>query len=160
MKKSREELINRPLRSEDIPPSLQRLNKFLKRGSWQEADRETDLLLLKFSQRTTIAAHPDDEPGKLYLPDEELIIMDKLWIRNSRRKFGFSTQKNIWVQCGGQPGVFDKSILERFGDQVGWRKNGHWLDYKKIGYDISGFIGHLPTAIEHREYCEVILATF
>ncbi|NJN76811.1 MAG: GUN4 domain-containing protein [Synechococcaceae cyanobacterium RL_1_2] len=156
--KSRQELISQPLRPEDIPNSLQRLNKFLKRGSWQDADRETDLLLLKFSQRTTVAAGVNDEPGKLYLPDLELIVMDKLWIRNSRRKFGFSVQKEIWQQCGGEPGSFDKSVLESFGEKVGWRKNGRWLDYKKIGYDISGFVGHLPTAIEHREYCEVILS--
>jgi hypothetical protein len=118
-----------------IPDHYQTLVNYLASGSWREADQETDKLMLK-------AVGPEAERrGYLELeeicnfPCKELLLIDGLWVKFSGGKFGFSVQKQIYVECGAKldgkyPG---NKIWHEFCDRIGWqRRGGEYLSYKNL----------------------------
>lgn len=76
--------------------------------------------------------------------------IDKLWVKHSNGRFGFSVQKRIWKNLGGgcDTDYTDCEVEEKFGDVVGWRKEGNWLYYVDL-YDSPRTAppGHLPLAL-------------
>jgi hypothetical protein len=82
----------------------------------------------------------------LNFPCEELRAIDMLWVRYSNGRFGFSVQKQIYVECGGKPdGEYSgDEIWERFGDRVGWRKEDQWLDYSALDPSFASPKGIFP----------------
>ena len=122
------------------------MEKYLKNGEWRKADEETDRVMLQIG----------DKDGKGYLelddirnfPVEDLRTIDQLWLKYSNGHFGFSIQKEIWIELGGklddsyQPDTFDK-----FSDRIGWRKNTNWLDYSQLIFNTNAPLGHLPSLI-------------
>jgi serine protease Do len=71
--------------------------------------------------------------------------MDQLWLKYSNGKFGFSVQKQIWLDLGGKlDGEPDLDTFEKLGDRVGWRKNNDWLSYDSYTYSTNALQGHLP----------------
>lgn len=121
----------------------QKLEEYLKNGQWKEADHETYRLMI-----TTVGK----EEGQYFTSKEEilnfpcdvLLTIDHLWVTHSQGKFGFSVQKDIYVnQCGGVPdGQYDQKAFRKFGDAVGWRENGRWEF--NVKFDTSSPSGHLP----------------
>jgi hypothetical protein len=99
------------------------LNKVLAAGKWNEADKETSLIIEKIIDRYSV---PDSVPGKSYdyqnknFPLEELRILDQLWVKYSGGRFGLSVQKQAWIDSGGTPGVYDVHDFWKFKDTVGW----------------------------------------
>jgi hypothetical protein len=57
-----------------------------------------------------------------------------LWLKYSKGKFGFSVQKQIWLDCGGKVGVYDYDIYRKFADKVKWRNQGNWLSYDELNF--------------------------
>lgn len=118
-----------------------KLNKLLKAKKWKQADLETEKIMLMVAKRT--------EQGYLQLQDIEnfpcfdLHIIDQLWLEHSGGKFGFSVQRRIYQSLGGGKN-YDLLIWRAFGDQVGWRREGKWLDYSDINFAITAPVGHLP----------------
>ncbi|MDX2099186.1 MAG: GUN4 domain-containing protein [Leptolyngbyaceae cyanobacterium bins.59] len=117
-----------------IPDRYANLVNYLATAQWKDADRETDKMMLEAVGQAAV------ERGYLKLeeirnfPCEDLRLIDQLWVKFSGGKFGFSIQKQIYVECGGKldgkyPG---EEIWERFGDRVGWRKDGNWLSYSHM----------------------------
>jgi hypothetical protein len=124
----------------------QNLENYLKNQQWREADEETYRLMI-----TTVGK----EEGQLFdredmenFPCEDLRTIDQLWVKYSKGHFGFSVQKNIWLECGGVPGEYDYDIFRKFGDRVGWRKGGSWLSDKELTYVLKSTtpVAHLPVA--------------
>ena len=111
----------------------QKLKELLEAKQWREADKETYRLMI-----TTVGKEegqwfaPED---LLNLPCEDLRTLDKLWVKYSKGKWGFSIQKQIWQACGS-PMEYNAQ-WEKFGDRVGWRKRGKWLDYEKFTFDLE-----------------------
>lgn len=105
----------------------QLLETYLKNHQWKEADRETYRLMI-----TTVGKEEGQwfkEEDLLNFPCEDLKTIDSLWVKYSKGHFGFSVQKKIYVECGATldgkyPG---DEIWDKFGDRVGWRRNGEWL---------------------------------
>lgn len=93
-----------------------KLRDLLKAGKWKEADQETLTLMLK-------AANIGNEE---YLniesvenfPCADLYTIDNLWIKYSSGQFGFSLQKEIWRNVGGELGHDDTGIRENFDDST------------------------------------------
>lgn len=116
------------------------LQELLIAQKWREADEETRRLMLKVAHR--------EKEGWLdsrsidSFPCQDLQTIDRLWVQASRGRFGFSIQKQVWDSVGGQPNA-DWETYCRFGDRVGWRINGNWLN-NTIAFDPMGSIGHLP----------------
>jgi hypothetical protein len=71
--------------------------------------------------------------------------MDQLWVKYSKGKFGFSVQKQIWLDLGGKlDGEPDWDTFVKLSDRVGWRKNNEWLSYDNYTFSTNAPQGHLP----------------
>ena len=79
-------------------------------------------------------------------PCQDLGTIDKLWVRYSNGKFGFSVQKQIYQGLGGIK-EYDKKVWEAFGDKVGWHKGGSWLRYSELAFSEKHYMGHLPVVV-------------
>jgi GUN4-like/NACHT domain len=121
------------------------LEKLLQAKQWREADHETSRLMI-----TTVGKEEGqwfDREDLSNFPCEDLRVLDGLWVRYSEGKWGFSVQKRIWQECGSPGPYNDKTEAqwEQFGDRVGWRKDGNWLEYKKLALtntgELPGFVG-------------------
>jgi eukaryotic-like serine/threonine-protein kinase len=112
-----------------------RLHNLLEQHQWQDADQETDAIILQVCDR--------QGQGKLGIEDirefpcRDLRTLDKLWIKYSGGRFGFSIQRRLWVKV-------DRDY-EAFGDQVGWRQHAIWLPYTELTFGIAAPEGHLPS---------------
>jgi uncharacterized caspase-like protein len=124
-----------------------KLEGFLKAEQWQEADRETANLMLKVADREQ-EGWLDANSIKNF-PCEVLGRIDQLWIDSSAGKFGFSAQKQTYLEiCGGNSdGQYDESAWNCFGNSVGWRVNNQWISYEKLTFNISADKGHLPALL-------------
>ncbi|MGJ5634832.1 GUN4 domain-containing protein [Nostoc sp. CALU 1950] len=95
------------------------------------------------------------------LPRKDLNNINKLWLKYSNGRFGFSVQKRIWKRLGGGSDTTYNSeeIQEKFGDEVGWRKEGDWVYYSDIYYSRTAPSGHLPICLmlnsEKSERCDI-----
>ena len=52
-------------------------------------------------------------------------------------------QKQIYQSVGGTK-EYDSKVWRKFGDKVGWRKGGQWLDYSELTFSKEHYRGHLP----------------
>jgi hypothetical protein len=134
----------------------QKLEELLKAGHWRDADKETYRLMI-----TTVGKEDGqwfDPEDLLNFPCEDLKAIDGLWVKYSQGKFGFSVQKQIYMDCGAKldgkyPG--DK-IWHRFCDRVGWRKGGNYLNYSNLKANPSlSPIGEFPWG---RRRCSSLLS--
>ncbi|WP_017299457.1 GUN4 domain-containing protein [Nodosilinea nodulosa] len=125
-----------------------KLHGFLKTGDWEAADYETYLRMLEVVGRQDGDWIRDAE--LLSFPCADLLTIDQLWVNYSKGRFGFSVQKQIYVECGAKldghyPG--DKT-WEKFGDKVGWRWKNSSIDsviyYSDVTFRTSAPVGHLP----------------
>ncbi len=64
--------------------------------------------------------------------------INQLWLLASKGKFGFSVQKQIWVDLGGNPKEY--YLTERFLRRVGWGET-------KIVFEPRAARGHLPLGV-------------
>jgi len=125
----------------------QQLEDLLKNQQWREADQETYRLMI-----TTVGKENGQWFGRGDLenfPCDDLQTLDQLWVNYSNGKWGFSAQKQIWQQCGSP---LDYSYLwDKFGARVGWRKDGGWVSYDDLTYDLNKSIkGELPAFLRGR----------
>jgi hypothetical protein len=130
---------------ETIPDRYHMLLIYVTGGQWQDANQETDRLMLDIIGRK--------EKGFLYpqdlerFPCEDLRIIDRLWVRFSDGLFGFSIQKQIFIETGNPlDGKWHKTTFAEFCDRTVWRKNDTWMSYPDdIAFDLFAPKGHLPS---------------
>ncbi|MGI0486914.1 caspase, EACC1-associated type [Pantanalinema rosaneae CENA516] len=120
------------------------LRDLLKAQDWKAADRETYRVMIRAVGKEEGKGFTQDE--LLNFPCTDLKTIDALWVKYSKGHFGFSVQKKIYVECGGKlngeyPG---DEIWEKFGDRVGWRKDGQWLNYSDLNPSLSSPQGNFP----------------
>ena len=120
-----------------------KLRDLLKANQWKDADRETYLVMLQAVERMEgdwIRAKEIQS-----FPCTDLRTIDQLWVKYSNGHFGFSVQKKIYLDCGGNPdGSYDGTVWKKFGDRVGWRVNNTQINYSEVTFDITSQEGHLP----------------
>lgn len=122
------------------------LQNLLAQYEWQEADIETAKLMLQVMGRNYW--------NEVYKEDilnfscQAFDKIDQLWQQYSHSYFGFSVQQSIWNEIGGQ---VDYETEKKLGDRLGWRKEGHWLDYDQLTFKLSPTtpMGHLPVKWLH-----------
>ena len=117
------------------------LRELLTLGNLKKADQETAKILLKLTNREKQGWL--DKHHLEQLPCNELQIINQLWYETSNGRFGFSVQKKLYQNLGGQQN-YDSKIWREFGDKVGWRKNNNWLSYKDLNFNLWAPQGHLP----------------
>jgi serine/threonine protein kinase len=137
--KSQEEVELRSLFGVDY----NRLEQLLAEGQWQQADLETRRVMLQ-------AANRDRE--QCWFREEDIVnfscidlqTIDRLWVKYSDGKFGFSVQRHIWESLGA--GTSDEAE-EQLADRLGWRSQGKWLYYPELTFDLTAPHGHLPSSV-------------
>ena len=120
-----------------------KLRDLLKAKKWKEADEETDRVILKVVRR--------ELEGWLRYEDaqnfscQDLGMIDKLWVKYSNGEFGISVQEQIYHNLGGTK-EYNLEVWKKFGDKVGWRQKGEWLNYTELTSLEEHYSGHLPVA--------------
>ncbi len=108
-----------------------RLRDLLKAGKWREADTETYEVMIRAMGKKSGQGFTTDE--LLNFPCTDLRTIDGLWVKYSQGKFGFSVQKQIYVECGNPlDGKYHYETWKLFADRVGWRKDGSYLNYRDL----------------------------
>ncbi|WP_254625977.1 GUN4 domain-containing protein [Nostoc sp. TCL240-02] len=117
------------------------LQNFLKANKWQKANEETTRLLLKASGREILG--PLDSPSSIgtlgdrdieLIPCQDLYTIDNLWMKYSRKKFGFSIHLNIYKEVR---------------DWHEFVKRVRWFSKESIEFSLKSPLGHLPTPPPH-----------
>jgi hypothetical protein len=127
------------------------LERYLKNGQWEKADKETDRLMI-----TEVGKEDSqwfDRDDLLNFPCEPLRAIDGLWVKHSGGKFGFSVQKKIYLskECGGIPdGKYHRKAWDKFCHKNGWQEDNMYVE---VRYDLASPVGHLPVGdyIRNRE---------
>ncbi|MDF5730817.1 MAG: GUN4 domain-containing protein [Rhizonema sp. PD38] len=130
--------------SSDRSIDYTRLRNLLKAGKWQDADDETYSVMLK-----VVGREEDDwitEEELLNFPCTDLRTIDSLWVKYSSGRFGFSVQKKIYLEVGGQTDriSYDQLLRDEFCDRVGWRERKLWITRDQVNYSFRARPGHLP----------------
>lgn len=124
-----------------------KLRDLLAAGKWKDADDETSLVMLQ-----AVGREKDDSiryEELLNFPCTDLRTIDRLWVKYSDGRFGFSVQKEIYLSVGGKPdGKYNEEAWNKFGDRVGWRVESDWISYTKVTFDTSAPTGHLPNKLK------------
>jgi hypothetical protein len=125
------------------------LRELLSQKAWGSADNKTWYLMLAAANRQggEEVVTLDRESVKKF-SCEDLRIIDREWLNASGGKFGFSVQLRIFKQTGNTPGSYNEETYNRFGNVVGWRKNGSWLRGENLITGTNALAiapqGHLP----------------
>ncbi|KAM3111748.1 GUN4 domain-containing protein [Phormidesmis sp. 146-33] len=123
-----------------IPERYRSLQNYLSNGRWEEADQETfDVMLEVAKQKEKGYLNKEDIRR---FPCNDIYIIDQLWVKFSGGRFGFSVQKQIYIETGNTPdGQYHKGSWEKFCNQVGWMQN---QEYVEATPDTSALEAHLP----------------
>jgi hypothetical protein len=126
-----------------------KLRDLLKAQKWKAADQETCQVMLRaVGKECKDGTIPGDDLRDF--PCTDLKTINSLWVKYSNGHFGFSLQKQIYykyAQTAPAPVLFTLDIdlvWEKFGDRVGWRKNGRWLWDDELNPSLSSAQGVLP----------------
>jgi serine/threonine protein kinase len=120
------------------------LKELLAAGKWQEADEETTKTMLRITGRENDGWLEESEISSF--PCADLRTIDKLWLKYSQGRFGFSVQKRLYQSLGGTRS-FQQQIWDTFGDTVGWRKSQKWMYYNELNFNINAPSAHLPAGV-------------
>ncbi|MCU0547908.1 MAG: GUN4 domain-containing protein [Leptolyngbya sp. Prado105] len=121
-----------------------KLRDLLKAQQWKEADYETYLVI-----RQAVGKQQGSEMQEqdlLNFPCADLRTINDLWIRYSGGRFGFSVQKQLYLNFGGQPDGQDhyREAWEALCSRVEWIVNGESIAYDQLTFTIAAPVGHLP----------------
>ena len=132
------------------------LKNLLKEQEWRKADELTTKHMLNAGNRES-QGWLNEESIKAF-PCEDLRTIDQLWVHYSNRKFGFSIQKNLWLECGGEIGKYDYEIWKSFAIKVGWYypQKDYWRTYTEFMYNTANAQNALPASLPSivRKDCE------
>jgi hypothetical protein len=125
-------------------PDYAELQKALEAQNFQRANELTREALLQGANRQNQGWLRSEDIQKI--PCADLQKLDQLWREASQGRFGFGVQYSIFVKTGNRPGrLMSADAYERFGEAVGWRKDGQWVIFKQnIDFSLAAPIGHLP----------------
>ncbi|WP_204152419.1 GUN4 domain-containing protein [Leptolyngbya sp. CCY15150] len=135
---------------ERIPDCYRNLVNYLANGAWKEADQETERQMLKAVGSDAEKRGCLDLEEIREFPCDDLRIIDRLWVKFSGGRFGFSVQKQIWVEVGGKLDYSKdlEAAVKAYGkmsDRNGWQQSGSFISPSDVIFDITAPLGHLPS---------------
>lgn len=113
---------NQPLAKADYT----KLEQLLAAGKWKEADLETTNKMLEVAGRKKEGWRSLEDVEKFSCPD--LREMDRLWVKYSEGRFGFSVQKRIYQSLGGTKEHDELVLWEALGWATPLGKKGKEYD--------------------------------
>lgn len=123
-----------------------KLQELLAAGNLREADWETIRVIQAITKEPDLAAITPDDMREF--PCEELRVIDSLWRKYSQGRFGFSVQIQTYQSVGGSFYSTinqDNTVIEKFGEVVGWRVDGKWLKCDDLDYTLAAPLGCHPS---------------
>ncbi len=123
------------------------LDELLKAQEWSKANDETFRVMLKAAKAEKKRYLESEDVDRF--PCEDLQIINKLWLRYSGGKFGFSVQKEIYQSLGGT-NKFNHKVWENFCDLVGWKKLKE-RNLSSLTFDLNAPQAHLPRPERERD---------
>lgn len=129
-------------KSTSVSSLYQQLEQHLAAAQWQEADLQTNRIMLQVAGREKEGWLNTQSIKNFSCSDFQRI--DKLWLKYSDGHFGFSVQKPIYLETGNPLGEYNPIAYRRFGEQVGWREKGYWKSHVDLRFDKLAPKGHLP----------------
>ena len=120
------------------------LKKMLSKEDFKAADKETARIMLWVARREKEGYLREEDIEKF--PCRDLRTIDQLWLASSGGKFGFSVQKQIWIECGGKLGQYNEKTMAKFYEYLGWKVGDEWVFYNNLCWDKRAPKGHLPRA--------------
>ena len=109
----------------------------LKNQSWREADQLTNELMILIANRIETGSLEIEDIKKFSCSDLKKI--DNYWVQNSDERFGFSVQKQIWLDRGNRLGFTEPTEADivnqkSFARDVGWYDSGgkEYKSYKEV----------------------------
>lgn len=136
---------NQPITKADYT----KLRELLANGQWKEADVETAKKMLEVPGRQQAGSLSYKDIENFSCPD--LRAMDKLWVKYSKGRFGFSVQKDIYQSLGGTKEHNEKVWVD-FSEEIVWKEKGEkgkWLYYQELAFNINAPKAHLPAGAGH-----------
>ncbi|MBE9247812.1 GUN4 domain-containing protein [Dolichospermum sp. LEGE 00240] len=124
-----------------VGQDYRKLRNLLAAENWKEADMETARVMSNVAKLVEIGGLK-----RKYItnfPSKDLQTIDKLWVKYSNGKFGFSVQKKIYQELGGVR-HYDDDVWESFIDEVGWITWGRSNWYSNVTFKKTAPQGHLP----------------
>lgn len=133
---------------------MQKLEDLLKLKNWKEANKETRVILVELFNNIYLV---NEEYDYLFIPEDFLNFsceyvnkIDNIWITYSNGKYGFSVQKNIYLNAGGKLNYLsgehkkelDSNAGEKFLSNIGWSFSTP--DSIKFNDYANAPEGHLP----------------
>nr|YP_009392803.1 hypothetical protein [Caloglossa intermedia]ARW61365.1 hypothetical protein [Caloglossa intermedia] len=114
------------------------LNNALKEKKFQKADEITKNYLIQLAQENIKVKRKWLYFTDIHsIPPYDLFFIDLLWKIYSNSRFGFSVQRNIWLSCNKNWGIF----LEK----INWNQENKIKRYPdEFTWNTSATKGHLP----------------
>ncbi|MEM6839179.1 MAG: GUN4 domain-containing protein [Cyanobacteria bacterium P01_C01_bin.120] len=122
-----------------------RLRRLLYQQQWEEADKETEYLMLSgFS--TDMRPLSETTVSSLSQYCDDVRTIDQLWSRHSQGKFGFAAQYQAYAKQEQQPGDFLAAVGWLEGISIGGATFlPRPIPYRELQFDLQALDGHLPT---------------
>ena len=131
----------------------QQLEDYLVAKQWYEADEETYKLMITAVGKDVGQGFSAKDVKEF--PCDELLAIDALWVKHSDGLYGFSVQKQIYVDCGGKLdfSLPSSKTWEKFCDRTAWKSEGKWVDYPDQFFknNFMSVKGHLPKMGNYRD---------
>lgn len=136
--KGKKRLLNYFPWSSEVGADLSKLHDLLIAKKWKKADLETRRLMLAIAKADRPFDRVLTQKDIATFPATDLLNIDRLWIRYSSGKFGFTVVKQI----------FDRVDRDypKLASKVGWVRADKWLQYEDLTFSDKAFRGHLPVA--------------
>ena len=122
-----------------------KIQQYLAESNWFEADKETIRLILSVTAKEIEELTPEDIQ---HFPCNDLIVIDRLWMKYSDGRFGFSPQLKIYQELGGGFNTIleqNRQLIETWGEHLGWRKDNRWLPCDELDFSLNAPLGCHPS---------------
>lgn len=122
-----------------------RLQNLLATGQWKKAEKETQAVMLEAAGQEREGWLKLEEEDIANFPCTDLRTIDRLWVKYSNGRFGFSVQHRIWQRSQGLEET-ERATFRRFSVLVGWRVliPNSWIPYDDLTFNLGAPEGHLP----------------
>ncbi len=114
--------------------TYQAIENNLEEKDWLYADKLTTLFLRQASGIPKLKLKAKN------IPCDALVKVDRLWSDASDGHFGFSVQRELLMEVGGQPGKYHginasqrlQTAWRKFSQNVGWRNSRGDIQYNNV----------------------------
>jgi hypothetical protein len=123
----------------------EKLQADLAASNWFEADKETINVILDVAGKAIEDLTPEDIRN---FPCNAIATIDRLWLKYSEQRFGFSVQLGLYQNLGGtleKTLEQDRTAIEKLGETVGWRENNRWKKCDELDYSLAAPVGCHPS---------------